>query len=358
MKRILIFFFVAFLFTGCEISSSEEGDQIVGGVNLTEVFAEPTQSELNAVLADWASRDPRAEGVTLEFQQALTVGNGVPATLRIFGHEVDGVTHYGAVIAPDNLAPGSTPVLVYSHGGDNGVSVDGEVLLLLGLFPDLASEFVVVVPSFRDEPLYFNGTEWRSDGPASPWDRDVDDAFALIDVAAEAVPAVDINRISVLGFSRGAGVGMLMDVRSTAIKGVLDFFGPTDFFGPFVQEVTTEILEGNARELPGLDYLSAEWVLPYQAGDVSLEAIRTELVRRSPALFADRIERLQIHHGTADVIVPVSQAEAMIEAMQNAGHTSSSFESYLYDGGGHNPFTLEGSFPRAAAFLESMLLVQ
>ena len=56
-------------------------------------------------------------GVTLEVEQSLTVGAGVPATLRIFGHEVDGVTHYGAVIAPDNLAPGSTPVLVYSHGG-------------------------------------------------------------------------------------------------------------------------------------------------------------------------------------------------------------------------------------------------
>jgi len=177
-------------------------------------------------------------------------------------------------------------------------------------------------------------------------------------VAREAVPAADVERIAVLGFSRGAGVGMLMDVRSNAVKGVLDFFGPTDFFGPFVQEVTTEILEGNPRELPGLNYLSAEWVLPYQAGDVSLNAIRTELIRRSPALFADRIERLQIHHGTADVVVPVSQAEAMIEAMQNAGHTTASFEGFIYEGGAHNPFTLEGSFQRAAAFLESMLIVQ
>ncbi len=358
MKRFLLFSLAVFLFTGCEVSSSEEGDKIVSGVNLSEVFAEPTQSELNAVLADWATRDPRAEGVTLEVEQSLTVGAGVPATLRIFGHEVDGVTHYGAVIAPDNLAPGSTPVLVYSHGGDSGVSVDGEVLLLLGLFPDLASQFIIVVPSFRDEPLFYNGSQWRSEGPASPWDRDVDDTFALIDVAREAVPAADVNRIAVLGFSRGAGVGMLMDVRSNAVKGVVDFFGPTDFFGPFVQEVTSEILEGSHRELPGLDYLSSEWVLPYQAGEVSLEDIRVELVRRSPALFADRIERLQIHHGTADVVVPVSQAEAMIEAMQNAGHTSASFESFLYAGGGHNPFTLEGSFTRASAFLESMLLVQ
>ena len=49
--------------------------------------------------------------------------------------------------------------------------------------------------------------------------------------------------------------------------------------------------------------------------------------------------------------MPVSQAEAMIKAMENAGKTAEQFQSFLYEGGDHNPLTLEGSIDRAKAFL-------
>lgn len=351
---LLILFLV-----GCEVSNSvepvDDGLGVVGGVDLTEVFAEPTDAEIQSVLLEWSARNPVANNVTVIQQEAVTLSNNVSATLSIVSHDVDGTLHYGAVIAPDGLVAGSAPVLVYAHGGDGGVSVDGEALLLLSLFPDLAPNFVHVVPSFRDEPLRYAGQTWQSEGPASPWDRDVDDAFALIDVATTVAPAADPSRVAVLGMSRGAGVGMLMAARSESVRQVLGFFGPTDFFGPFVQEVTTEILEGNPRQLPGLDFLSDEFVMPYQDGTVSLETLRNELVRRSPVLFIDRIGKLQIHHGTADTVVPVSQAQRMIEVMQAAGRTSDTFEAFLYEGGEHNPFTLEGSLPRGSAFMSQML---
>ncbi len=336
--------------TGCEISSSFVDENVVAGVNLTEVFAEPTESEIQSVLGDWAGRTVSATNVSVIRTEAVTL-NGNPATVRIVSHDVGSLKHYGAVVSADNLASGSTPILVYSHGGDDGVSVDNEVLLLTSLFSDISDRFVYVIPSFRDETLDFQGTEWQSEGPASPWDRDVDDALSLIEVAKQVEPGVDGERVAVLGFSRGAGVGMLMSARDPRIDGILDFFGPTDFFGPFVQDVTAEILQGQPRSLPGLDYLSDEFVIPYRDGLISLERIREELVRRSPAIFADRMARLQIHHGTADSIVPVSQAERMIVAMQQAGHLSPAFDSFLYEGGEHNPFTLEGSFPRARQFL-------
>lgn len=350
---------IIFLLAGCEVSNSvdpvEEDIQIVGGVNLTEVFAEPTDAEIQSVLADWAGRNPVASNVNVIRQESVILSNQVPATVSIVSHEVEGVLHYGAVIAPDGLVAGSAPVLVYAHGGDGGVSVDGEALLLLSLFPDLAPHFVHVIPSFRNEPLTFQGQTWQSEGPASPWDKDVDDAFALIDAATIVAPAADPSRIAVLGMSRGAGVGMLMAARSESVRQVLGFFGPTDFFGPFVQEVVVEILEGNPRQLPGLDYLADEFMLPYQAGELSLEDLRSQLVRRSPVLFLDRINNLQIHHGTADSIVPVSQAQRMIDAMQAAGRGTDSFEAFLYEGGEHNPFTLEGSLPRGSAFIGLML---
>jgi len=335
---------------GCELSSSFEDDRVVAGVNLTEVFAEPTNTEVQTILAEWSGRSPQATDVEVILTQTISL-NANPATVRIVSHSVDGVLHYGAIVSPDNLAPGSTPILVYSHGGDDGVSIDNEFLLLVSLFSDISDQFVYVIPSFRDETLEFEGSEWRSQGPASPWDRDVDDALSLIEVAKELEPGADGERVAVLGFSRGAGVGMLMSARSESIDGVLDFFGPTDFFGPFVQDVTTEILEGQPRNLPGLDYLADEFVIPYRDGLLGLEAIRLELVRRSPAIFAEKIARLQVHHGTADQTVPVSQAERLIIAMQQAGRAAPSFESFLYEGGEHNPFTLEGSFSRSKTFL-------
>lgn len=358
LRRLPLIALLLVLFTGCELSNSVEPvdqERIVGGVNLTELFAEPQPSEIQAVLADWSSRNPVAANVNVEHQAQVNLSGQGSAQLFVVSHDVDGVKHYGGVVVPDGLAAGSAPVMVYAHGGDGGVSVDGEFLLLVGLFPELATKFVFVIPSFRDEPLSFGGQTWQSEGPASPWDKDVDDALALIDVAAGLTSAADPSRIAVLGMSRGAGVGMLMAAREPAVKRVLAFFGPTDFFGTFVQEVATEILEGNPRQLPGLDYLSDEWVMPYQAGEVSLEQIRTELVRRSPILFLDRIANLQIHHGTADTVVPVSQAEAMIAAMAAAGRGADTFSSYLYPGGQHNPFTLEGSLQRGSAYIASML---
>jgi len=348
-----------FLLAGCELSNTvdaaEDQPLIVDGVNLTEVFAEPTSAEIQSVIAEWSGRAPTATDVTVIEQDEVLLGGSVPATLSIVSHTVGGMLHYGAIVAPEGLNVGAAPVLVYAHGGDQGVSVDGEALLLLSLFPDLAPYFVHVIPSFRDEPLTYKGQTWLSEGPASPWDRDVDDALALVDVATMVAPEADPLNVAVLGLSRGAGVGMLMAARSESVRRVLGFFGPTDFFGPFVQDVATEILEGNPRDLPGLDVLTEEFVLPYRDGDISLETLRTELVRRSPVLFTDRITSLQIHHGTADSIVPVSQAQRMIDVMQASGRSADSFEAFLYEGGEHNPFTLEGSLIRGAAFIGEML---
>jgi dipeptidyl aminopeptidase/acylaminoacyl peptidase len=351
MKRfVLLGLLVSVLSAGCELSSNLGEDQIVGGVDFSTLFAAPTQSELNAVKIDWASREYPVEGVQVALQQPILLGN-TPGTIQVVSHLVGSVKHFGAIIYANGLNSREAPMVVYSHGGDNGISVDQEVQLVLSFFADVADQFVYVIPSFRDEAISFQNTTWKSDGPPSPWDRDVDDALSLVNVAASLVPGADPDRIGVLGFSRGAGVGMLMDVRNEQVDAVLDFFGPTDFFGTFVQEVSRDILLGRPRNLPGLEFLSDEVLLPYQAGEVSLEEVRLEMVRRSAVFFADRIERLQIHHGTADQIVPVSQAEAMIKAMENAGKTAEQFQSFLYEGGDHNPLTLEGSIDRAKAFL-------
>ena len=128
--------------------------------------------------------------------------------------------------------PASLPVLVYAHGGDNGVDIDETLLLLPLLLASDLQNFVFVAPSFRAEPLTFQGMTYVSGGPASPWDRDVDDALALINVVAATVPEADPDRIGVAGFSRGACVAMLMAERDPLYREIADHVINTDGCSP------------------------------------------------------------------------------------------------------------------------------
>ena len=339
---------------GCDDSTAPQ-DRIVEGINLTELFAPPTSAEIAAILADWATRDVSAKDVQVEVTDTVTIGT-TEFTIQIVSHTVGEVKHYGAVMEPLGAAPESLPLLTYSHGGDGGVDIDELVPLIPIILGDLADDFVLVAPSFRDEPLTYDGTVYQSEGPPSPWDYDVDDALALINVVLSGVgPAADPQRMGVLGFSRGACVGMLMAERDSRIDVGVEFFGPTDFFGAFVQEVTEEALLGTLRDLPGLEFLDNEYIQPLKRGELTIEDVRTQMARRSPVYFADRLPQVQVHHGTSDEIVPVSEAERLIEVMLGLGRGEPEFESYIYEGGVHNPLTLAGSIPRTQAFVSRLL---
>jgi dipeptidyl aminopeptidase/acylaminoacyl peptidase len=338
----------------CSDATTAPGDRIVEGVNVTRLFARPRQAEIDAILGEWATRDPQARAIQ-EIESSTVFLDATPATLRIVSHEVDGVRHIGAIVAPANAAPASLPVLVVAHGGDNGLNLDEALLLVGSAFGDLRDDFVLVAPSFRSEPLSFSGRQYMSEGDPSPWDRDVDDALALLNVALTTTPAADPARIGVLGLSRGACVGLLMAIRDRRIDLVIEFFGPTDFFGPFVQEVAEEALRGQPRNLPGVNHLNRTLIEPLKLGELTIGDVRPELLRRSPVFFARLLPQVQVHHGTADSTVPVGEATRLIEVMRALGRTPPAFESYVYVGGGHDPLSLVGSVERSLGFLRRLL---
>ncbi len=360
MRKWIIFLLMyssVMLWFACSDMSTEpqaSGDEIVNGVNVTQLFAPPSQSEIDAVFSEWSTRDVSVQDLEIVAVDSIDLGPS-PATVKVVSHSVAGVKHYGAVVSPLNRDPGSLPVIVWSHGGDQGENAS----LTLGFFPlvlgSIVDSAVYVMPSFRSEPLTVDGVTYLSEGPASPWDFDVDDGLALLNVALDIEPAADPERIGLIGFSRGAGVGLLMAVRDPRIDAVVEFFGPTDWFGEFVQEVTIEALEGNPRDLPGSDYINDNFVTPLLNGASTVADIRPELVRRSPVYWADRLPNLQVHHGTADSVVYVSQGERLIDIMSNQlGRSAPEFEGYLYEGAGHNPFVMPGSLDRSVEFFRRL----
>jgi len=336
------------LLGACSESSTEPNtDSEPSELNLIALFAAPTEDEISAVMDSWASRDISASGIEVaDSSDTPLIAGG--AKIGVVSHLVGDVRHFGAIISPVGADSASLPILVYAHGGDDGVDVDELFQVTAGL-DSLANKFVFVVPSFRAEELRFQGSIFVSTGEASPWDLDVDDALSLINVTLELEPAADSTRVGVLGFSRG-GVGLLMAVRHPRIDQVIEFLGPTDFFDDYVQNVVKEALAGQLRDLPGLLTLSEKFLQPFKDGVLSISEVRPELIRRSSVLFISSLPDVQIYHGTADSVVYVSQAESLIAALSGIGREAPGLESYLYTGGTHDPLTLFGSIEHAREF--------
>ena len=173
---------------------------------LDSIFQPPTEAERDAVRADWAGRDISARDVREEMTGPLDLA-GTPSTLRVVSHSVGGVRHYGGIIVPESAAgraAASMPILAYLHGGDGGVAVADLRVAALALGP-LRDSFVYVIPSFRGESFVHGDSVWMSEGPNSPWNYDVDDALALINVAIATTPVARRDSINLLGEAGGRG---------------------------------------------------------------------------------------------------------------------------------------------------------
>ena len=303
--------------------------------------------------ADWAGRDVSAAQVSVELTEEMALGPSM-ATLRIVSHVVAGVRHFGAIIVPAGAEPESLPVLMYAHGGDSGVSVDDLQFVALSL-GELSTRFMYVVPSFRSEPLRYGGRTWVSEGPSGHWDQDVDDALALVNVAFESTPEAKPGTFSILGGSRGAGVALLAGVRDPRVDRIVAFFGPTDFFDDWIRVIAWKTALDGPWDLPGLIHLDSTLIKPFVRGGITIPEARLGLVRRSSVLFAADLPAVQLHHGTADFTVPVSQAESLIRTMETLGRASPDFEAFIYEGGGHDFLSLTGAIPRAVEFITQTL---
>ena len=339
--------------TAAEASANVTAVSIDLEAELDTVFLPATEAEIEAVRTDWAGRDVSAAGARVELAEPMDL-LGPPANLRIVSHTVGGLRHYGAIIVPQGAAERSLPILGFLHGGDGGVSITDLVIasLALGEFRD---DFAYVIPSFRSEPLEFGDSVWVSEGKSSHWDYDVDDLLALLNVAIETTPEAKPDSINLFGGSRGAGVALLAGVRDERIARIVAFFGPTFFFDDWVREIVREAAMRMPRRLTGVAHFDSTVVQPYFRGDLTRAEVRLELVRRSSVLFAADLPRVQLHHGTIDQTVDVSQTRAMIAAMEALGRGAPDFEAYIYEGGGHDLFGLGEAIPRAVAFLAQAL---
>ena len=128
------------------------------------------------------------------------------------------------------------------HEVHSGAADELEPSLCIGentQLPGQDDDLIEVIETGEIPQLAVEG-RFLSEGPPSPWDRDVDDTISLLSVALEQAPELDEERVAIVGFSRGGAVGLLTAARDPRIDAVVEFFGLTDLFDEYAREIFEE----------------------------------------------------------------------------------------------------------------------
>ncbi|MBT4096438.1 MAG: hypothetical protein HOM68_07960 [Gemmatimonadetes bacterium] len=320
------------------------GDGTSADADFTALFLPPTQVEKQQILASWAQPVPASQ-IQIEAIDTVMIASDA-VVVRIVSHEIEGERHVGAITHPVGVTD-PLPVLLYCHFDVEGIQFESAVLVLTAVAGLRGGQFAYVIPAYRGQSMRLGTRSFRSEGERSPWDGEIADAIGLLKVAWTLPETID-GRAAALGLSAGATVALLAAVREPGIEAVVDYFGPSDFFGAFSQNMLRQIVDDEIPEIRRIPLVADLLVLPWANGRISTPQMRLELLRRSPAQFADRLPEILAHHGTQDDIVDQSETTRLQAAMNGVG---GHMQSWSYISAGHSPFGMYGALARTAQFL-------
>lgn len=316
-------------------------------VDLSALFAQPTTSEINEVLYDWASRPTPAEVVTIESFGMLPSGHFA----AVVSHQGTTGKHYGFLRYPRYYTQHfKFPVVVYLHGGTRGFYLS-DLSVIDDLTPTsvIGDYFFIVAPSYPGECISAGCLgEYESEGEMSIIDYDVDDTMTLLRSLLAFNPSMLSNNITVYGHSRGGATALIMSARDIQAYQTIETAGPTNWMLPYVQSGIEDHYNNGAPIGVFLVLVRDTVIQPYLDRKIGLHAARIELIRRSPVYFADLMKPVEFHHGEQDVTVLVEHAHALDYALDN---TSIYHMCWLYATGSHNPITFDGFGQRIEHFI-------
>lgn len=330
---------------GCgEDPTGPAPDTTPGGADFSALFQPPTAAEKQAVLADWAP-PVMATQVRTEAVDTVRIASR-SVVVRIVSHVVESERHVGAITYPVG-ATAALPALLYCHFDVEGIQFESAVLVLTAVAGLRGDQFAYVIPSYRGQSLRLGSQRFRSEGERSLLDGEIADALGLLQVAW-SMPQIMDGRAAALGLSAGATVALLAAAREPGIEAVVDYFGPSDFFGTYSEGMLRRIVDGDIPQIRRIRLVAEQLILPWADGEISTPQMRLALLRRSPGQFADRLPPILAHHGTADDIVDPSETTRLQGAVDVAG---GQMQSWTYLGSGHSPFGMSGALARTAEFL-------
>ncbi len=146
---------------------------------------------------------------------------------------------------------------------------------------------------------------------------------------------IDPARLGIMGASAGGHLASLHAVTAdekTSVKAAGVFFPPTDFLDFRKPKIDAD------TDLSKVDDAVKRFVYANGAGPASASELVERLTAISPALLVtDKAPPFLIIHGDADPVVPLSQSEKLLAALQAAGVSA---ELIIKPGGGHPWLTI------------------
>lgn len=325
--------------------------RFIEDINIGGLMEDPTPEEIRLALNDVKRRDRSVQGLIEEDTFTVFLGEYL-GMARIVSHVVDNNRHYGGIIVPETDQMEKLPVLIYLEGFDQqfpAVWINQKNLLLKQVNERYWHKFVIVIPSFRGQTLYFNDSsgnisQYKSEGERNDaFDGAAEDALGLLNVAFETTENVDKDRIMVVGYSRGGTVGLLMAQRDPSIKWVLNTVGPLDFGASTLFQRTFDIKlleEGIKSDYKIPTNLGEQYVYFFlekmKKGQASLETVRKRIILSSPYYFTSRLSntKIQMHYGTEDI--SFIQLQRFHAQMEDLGLSCPQYEVYVHANRGHD----------------------
>ncbi|HWT02065.1 MAG TPA: prolyl oligopeptidase family serine peptidase [Pyrinomonadaceae bacterium] len=220
----------------------------------------------------------------------------------------DGLKIAGFIYKPKRTEGQKLPAIIFNRGGLADGAIGPENFNYLYEMHRYASEgFVVIASQYRGA----GGSEGKDEAAGA----DTNDVMSLIPLA-RSLPYVDMNRLFMWGYSRGAMMTLQALKRGAPVRAVAVVGAPTD-------------LTANVNNPGFIQFARA--VYP------DFDARRDEhLKNRSAILWVDKIEvPLLIMHGGADPGTPPTHAINLAQKLEEQGKT---YELVVYARDNHGVF--------------------
>jgi len=318
MKNLILILFVISPFISLGQTSKNETEKAL----LNRVLVEPSAKEIRKALRNSRKLNLSPKEVVIHDSIVLSNTN----RLYVLSHEVQGNTHYGAIIIPASNNIEKLPVIIFATGGD-GMHTQFNIAQDFNhkavQFPHFLGEgfddsYMVVIPSFRGQQLIIGDTKYQSEGNVGDaFDGATNDAIAMLNVVLKTFHQADKKRIAIYGGSRGGTVALLASARDKRIKKVIAVACPTNM------KALYSLYPGQFKLLFFNDLLS---------GKISEAEAREKFISSSPINFLKEFPAVQLHHDFNDPFVPVDFAKSLVENMKKEGKV---IEPYYYQEGIH-----------------------
>ena len=229
---------------------------------------------------------------------------------------------------------GRFPLVVLAHGYESPDTYRSGVALAREQAYLAARGYVVLLTDYR------NHADSDREGPepvAEPLGYPEDVVNAILATRRARLPFVDTSRVAVVGRSMGGGVALAAVAARPGLVDALVLYAP----------VSSAAADTYRRWVAGRGELDDRVRTTYGSPGENPGFWRAASVRG----YVGRIDvPVQVHHGTADDVCPVSWSRATVTALRRAGQTVEYFE---YPGEGHRFDTAWSTMARrVAGFLD------